>query len=105
MQTLKTIKPGDTFAFYANIEDDAGTPLAGLADTMKCQIRNSIDELIADVGITETQIPGQYLFEVQDTTLWPVGVLYTDIRFANGDRVKLTETLKIKIVKEVTKDG
>ena len=62
MQTLKTIKPGDTFAFYANIEDDAGTPLAGLADTMKCQIRNSIDELIADVGITDTNTRSVFIW-------------------------------------------
>ena len=104
MQVLKTIKPGETFAMYITIEKEDGTPITDMADRLKMQVRTSIDELISDVSISETQTPGQYLLEVNDTKKWPEGVLYTDILIRNEGRVKISETLKIIVTKEVTKD-
>ncbi len=104
MQILKTIKPGETFAMYISIENDDGMPMTGMADRIKMQIRNSLDELISDVNISETETPGQYLFEVDDTSKWPIRELYTDIRIRKEERTQITETLKIRVVKEVTKD-
>ncbi len=103
MQTLTTIKPGETFAIPAQIETDDGTPITGAADKFKCQIRTSLDKLIAEVQITETDVPGQYIFKVENTENWPVGTLLTDILYNDGEKIQISETLKIIVVKEVTK--
>lgn len=103
MQTLTTIKPGETFAIPAQIETDDGTPITGAADKFKCQIRNTLNKLIADVEISETDEPGQYIFKVANTENWPVGTLLTDILYNDGGKIQISETLKIIVVKEVTK--
>lgn len=104
MQTFKTLKRGETFAFYANITDDGGAPVIGLADKLRSQIRTSLDELVAELTVTETQVPGQYLFEAGPTDTWPVGTLYIDIRKYNGGRITSSPTFRIVVEREVTKN-
>lgn len=103
MRTLATIKPGETFIVNAQVETVDGSLVIGAADKFKCQIRDSFDELIADVQITEVA-PGQYLFKVEDTAQWPVKILLTDILYRDEEGARTSETLKIKVIKGVTKD-
>lgn len=104
MQVFRRIKRGETFAFYANITDDAGTPISGMADKLRSQVRNSLDELIAELTVSETQVSGQYLFETGPTDAWPVGDLYIDIRKDNGGRITSSPTFKIIVEREVTRN-
>jgi len=105
MQTFKTLKRGETFAFYANITDDDGMPVTSMADKLRSQIRTSLDGLVAELTVTETQVPGQYLFEAGPTDTWPVGTLYIDIRKYNGGRITSSPTFKIICEREITKNG
>ena len=105
MQTFKILKRGETFAFYANITDDDGTPVTGLADKLRSQIRTSLDKLVVELMITETQVPGQYLFEAGPTDTWPIGTLYIDIRKYNGGRIISSPTFRIICEREITKNG
>ena len=104
MDVFRTIKRGETFAFYANITDDGGAPVIGLADKLRSQIRTSIDELVTELTVTESQVPGQYLFEAGPTDTWPVSTLYIDIRKDNNGRKTSSPTFKIICEKEVTKN-
>lgn len=110
MQTLDTQKRGDFFIQYINLADAGGDPITGIEAQLKCQIRNSINELISEAVIKETATPGQYVVYVEDTTSWPEGDLYFDMEMLvhnddiNKDLPTSTETIKIPVEKDVTYD-
>ena len=91
-----TIKRGDTFIYIATFE---GLMLSEL----RSQIRSKLGVHISDVVISETSLPGTFIFVVADTKEWPVGVLYTDIETSPRGVNKSTETLEINVIRDVTK--
>ena len=101
---LGTVKQGDTFAFYLDLNDDE-TPVTGAAAKLKSQVRaKSNGNLIAELTITEeVSTPGRYLFKSTDTQTWPIGIQEVDIQYEDGDIVTSSETLDIKVVKDVTR--
>lgn len=105
MQTLKSFKRGDTFAFYANLLNSVGEPYGGDAANLSCQVRDSQDALIATLTITATEVVGKYLFQASSTDLWPLGVLYTDIEINEDGIISSSETIAIPIEKDVTRNG
>ena len=104
MQTLTMHKRGDTWEYYAVITDGEGNPMPGIADKLKCQIRSSIDDLIADVDIEETDNLGEYKLSVDGTDDWAVANKYMDIQYTDDDgKIVSSETLEIPIEKDVTR--
>lgn len=99
------LKRGDTLKWYVMLTDSDGAAITGIAENLKCQIRDSIDGLVDDVTITETEIPGQYLFTVSSTEDFPVGLLYSDIELTDEVGTKSSETFSITIEKDVTKNA
>ncbi len=104
MQTLDPHKRGDTWQYFAVITDSEGNPMSGITDKLKCQIRSSIDDLIAEVEIEETDTPGEYKLSVESTDEWAVANKYMDIQYTddNGEVVS-SETILIPVEKDVTR--
>ncbi len=101
---LGTVKQGDTFAFYLDLNDDE-TPVTGAVAKLKSQVRSKANgNLIAELTITEeVSTPGRYLFAFADTQSWPIGIQEVDVQYEDGDITSSSETLDIKVVKDVTR--
>ena len=99
---MLTIKRGDTFAFYANITDEAGAAL--ITDTMylRSQVRDTKNKLIAELVIAPTDIGGRYLFTAAETNTWPVSKLLMDIEINNDGQISSSQTVEISVLKDVT---
>lgn len=78
---LVTLKRGDSFSFTAKFTDASGVVMTGIADSLRCQIRDKVDTLIDELIITETDTPGKYLFKSLGTTQYPIRTLYFDIQY------------------------
>ena len=104
MKTLPNFKRGDTFAFIATIRDQIGDPITGVSANLRSQVRDKMGFKYADLSVSETETPGSYLFQVQDTTSWPADTsIYTDIEYTDGQgTITSSETIEIPVVKDVT---
>lgn len=97
-----TLKRGDTFSFSTNLTDNIGNILTGITSNLKCQIRDSMDRLVSEMTIEETDTPGEYIFKVDDTINFPIQILYFDIEYIDQDITVSSETFEIEVVKDVT---
>lgn len=105
MQSLGTFKRGDTFAFAAAITDTSlGTPLTGKASGLRCEGRHYInDALITELTVSESAVPGTYLFTEEDTSLWEDGWrIYFDIEYTGDGIVSSTETFYVDVEADIT---
>lgn len=101
--TTFSMKQGDTFAFNANIKDANGNPVIDSAGKIKSQIYNNNNILLGEFVITPTEVAGQYLFKILDTSAFPVGgVLFTDIQFTDSGVIVSSDTMTISVKKDVT---
>jgi hypothetical protein len=104
MKQLGEFKRGDTFAFFANIKDGEENPITGAASKLRCQVRDSLDNLKAELTITEEiGTPGKYLFMALDTSNWPITTITMDIQFNDEGIITSSETISAVILKDVTR--
>ena len=103
MTSIGTIKAGDTFGLLATINNEENNLVIGESANLKSQVRTSDDELIAELTVRETD-DGTYLFEFEDTSLWPITILYLDIQYSKDGVVTSSNTLSVKVLKDVTKE-
>lgn len=104
MVTTFKMKQGDTFSYYANVKDANGNPVIDGVLKIKSQIYNDKDIKLADFVITTTEVVGQYLFRVLDTTTFPSNsVVFTDIQYTDGDVIVSSSTMTIQVIKDVTR--
>jgi hypothetical protein len=101
------IKRGDTFAFYANITDELGDPLVTDVANIASQIRDTLYNLVAELTVATTETPGRYLFTAPSTDAWPAesrgwATLYMDIQLNVGGQVSSSDTIEIRVMKDVT---
>lgn len=110
MQSIGTLKRGDTFAFCAQLTDTNGDPLLDAENKLRSQVRTAKDVLLAELTITaytnpitQLLVEGAYVFiSVEDTSDWPTGKVYFDIQYTNNNIVVSTETVFITIVADIT---
>lgn len=95
MIQLPNVKRGDTFLYKIIWE---GALLAEL----KSQIRDSNDQLIADVVITQGVQVDEFVLSVADTNEWTLDVLYTDIQRTVSGNITSSETMEFRVEKDVT---
>ena len=104
MINLGECKIGNTFSFYANIKDPkTNLPLIGKASKLKSQIRDHLDNLMAELTITETDTQGQYLFSTNATDNWDIGICNVDIKYEENGIRSSTDTFQVTIIPSVTK--
>lgn len=96
-------KRGDTFAFSVYLKDENEEPLIIEIDNMKCEVRTLGDDLIDTLIITQTEIPGEYIFLSDDTSKYPIGELFTDIEVVKDGIKSSSDTITLEIVRDVTK--
>jgi hypothetical protein len=107
MKTLGDFKPGDTFGFCAIVTDESGEPVTLDAENIKSQVRDYKDNLKAElVVVKHPEDVGSYLFSAppEVTELWPLGPLFIDIETNSSGIISSSETFKVNIVRQVTKD-
>lgn len=90
------VKRGDTFSYTAKWD-------GAKASELKSQVRTFHDAFVSDVKITATSDENVFLLTVADTSKWPVGDLVTDIERTYNNTVISSETIFIRVVKDVTK--
>lgn len=93
---LPSIKRGDTFYFFIQWDD-------ALVTELKSQVKNSLGQPVADAVIESTDVLGLFKVSVADTTAWPLGSLYTDIRRTSADGIESSENIGVIVEREVTK--
>lgn len=98
-------KRGDTFLYAAALLESKTGPVINIADwTITSMIRDLDGMLIADLTVTITDAAqGEYTVSLDDTADWPVGWAQWDIQYEDdGGVIKSTETVRVKIVQDVT---
>lgn len=98
------LKQGATFDFAGQYLNDDGTPRTLAGVTLTSQVRHK-DKWVATLTITVTDLLiGTYRITAPEGTLsWPVGDLYWDIRESYGGVVRLSETMRIRIERAMTR--
>lgn len=104
MLTLSPIKRGDSFAFYANFLDvDTDEVITGIATSLKCQARDSSDNLAIEFTIQETATAGTYLFTAPSTNALPTSqYIFIDIEYTQAGTVVSSETFAVYVEGDVT---
>lgn len=106
------LKQGDTFSVSFKFADAEGLPVTGATSKFKSQVRNKANgDLYGNLSVREdSDNAGTYILQsgitdgVQDTQLWKEGTGYFDIQYTDGDVVTSTNTVKFKIVGDVTRE-
>jgi hypothetical protein len=100
MQILPPIKRGDTFEFYADIAIPDGS--TGIVS--RSQVRDSQQNLYAELVIATTSVTNRYLLTATSTDAWPIGALYMDIEYTINGKRKSSETYTIPVEEDFTHD-
>jgi hypothetical protein len=100
------LKRGDTLAFLVKRKTPNGAPMSGDAEKLRAQVRDKEGVLMAEFGITETEELGTYLFSIPATTtaIWKPSIYQFDIEYQDGGIVTSSQTMEIKLIKDVTRD-
>ena len=88
------IKRGTTLSFLINIPEMIVTEI-------KCQVRDSSNRLVDTLVLTKKS-DTQYLAQSLDTSKYPLGPVYYDVKIKNGDIIVSSDTQMINIIKEIT---
>lgn len=98
-----TLKHGATLANSFSITDGL-TPISGIANQIKAQVRDSAGALLSTLVIAETATAGEYTMVSPDSTeSWPLAGAYLDFKYTTIDGIIISsETLFIRMVREVT---
>lgn len=101
-------KRGDTFRLDCTVKID-GNPVDITDWAIASELRSGADALLQTLTITKTNAAaGQYRIaaDMDATALWPPGMARMDIEYtypSDGDFRVSSETLDVKILKDVTR--
>ena len=106
-----SIKRGDTLKFEIILEDIDGNALEGAADgesevgsiKIRSQIRDQHLKFIAEFDI-EDKGDGVYVFSTPSTSSFPIGDLLFDIEVDRDGIVTSSDTMVLRIMRDVTFD-
>lgn len=97
------VKRGATFALAGFINLPSGSW------TATCEAKDASGQLIAELDVTLTPPVSPYVtwtvsfMAGADITIdWPLGYLYSDVRFQDGSEVIYTQTFVINVLEEIT---
>ena len=96
------IKRGAALIMQMAFTDDFSVPIDLTNVTLAAQVRDSSDNLVAVLPITITAQTGIATVQVADTTLWPVGLLRTDILLTTAGLPVLSESIPIRVNRQIT---
>lgn len=99
--TTPKIKRGDTFEALCQ---RVGVDIT--ATTIRSQIRAG--SWVQDLLVTKTNAAtGEYTLSAtaSQSELWPIGLAQWDIEYTDAGNVRSTETVKLRIVEDITHDN
>ena len=88
------IKRGNTLSFLINIPEMIVTDI-------RCQVKDINDRLIDTLILTKNS-DTQYLARSADTSAYPIGQVYYDVKIQSGSIWVSSETQMITVIKEIT---
>lgn len=106
---MLSMKRGDSFAFYINVADEGNNPLDLDSTDIRSQIRNGLEELVEELSVEKTDEVGKYKLFAASTEEWPVSDnnlennLFMDIEMTVEGHIRSSETVRIKVEKDVTR--
>ena len=95
---------GDTFIISIELENAQEEPLTLAPENIKSQIRTSNGVLIADLVISQTDTPGQYILQHNETQNWPTADVFMDIQINEGGTISSSPVYVFRITRDVTRD-
>lgn len=98
-------KRGTTFLVTLIVQDNTGVPVDLGRVRVAADLRDSQNALIAPLeAATVPDQPGTYTLSFSgDTSVWPLGLLRTDVQFTSLDgTITQTQTVTIAVVDRVT---
>lgn len=96
------IKVGDALMLDMQFYDDAMQPVDLDTLTIKAQVRDDTNRLIADLDLVKTDTLGLATAQVLDTWEWPVGLLRCDALVTQSGIYEHSQTFTIRVSLEVT---
>ena len=103
---LPPIKRGDTFELSCVYKQD-GVAIDVTALTIRSQVRDPFGSLVEELIITQsdqTTYPGMFSLAAAAPIAWAAGLLSCDIQFSSAGLVQSTQTFKIPVIDDVTKE-
>ena len=102
---LNPHKRGDSFVLTIELTKEDGSVIDLPMQDLKSEIRAKNNRLISEVEILQTYTPGSYILQVLDTSEWPLGEIYMDVKMREENVKTSTDTLIIPVVRDITKFG
>jgi hypothetical protein len=105
VKSLGIIKRGELLIFTAGLVDTAtGNAATGLAGRISCHGKYSADgPVIVTLIVTETEIPGTYMFKSDSPVSWMDGLVLFDIKYdIPGVTPIHTETFSVTVEGAIT---
>lgn len=105
MKTLDKFKRGATFALACTWKEN-GTPAPITGLTITSQLRKQNGDLVDDLRVvadTNDNTKFSLVPTNADTSAWPIGLLFCDIKTLVNGIVRGSETFQIPVIEEVTK--
>lgn len=105
MKTLEKFKRGASFALACTWkENNVPAPITGL--TITSQLRQQNGDLVDDLRFVANTSDNTKFTLVpvnEDTSSWPIGLLFCDIKTTVNGVERSSETIQIPVIEEVTK--
>jgi hypothetical protein len=103
MTATLNIKQGATLQLLIDVQNADKTPLDLSTVTVSAAVNDQHGQPVDTLTLTPTSTAGQ-LWVAQDTAAWPLGQLYSDVKFvskATGSVLK-SDTFYIQVLSAVT---
>jgi len=97
-----SIKQGESLLLTLTFLNDDGSAVDLTSVGLASQVRTPAGDLVATLPVVPSIVLNVATVEVDDTSLWPLGMLRSDISVTIGARVALSETFGIRVNRAVT---
>jgi hypothetical protein len=101
LPALPGIKKGQSFRAYVDYAID-GTPDDFPANQLRAQVRTVDGTLRAELSISATATTGRFLVECLDTSDWPIGNVFMDVKRTVLGETTVTQTVVIPVERPIT---
>jgi len=100
-------KRGDSFKFtmiLTEIVDGVEQPLITDVENIRCQVRTVAGTIVEELTVVAGVEDGEYEFSSANTSNYPTEILEMDIEVTRDGEIGSTQTFKIDVEKDITRD-
>lgn len=97
------IKQGEALLLqFTFVHEDGVTPVDLTNVALSSQVRDATGDLVATLAVTKTLQTGVATVTQADTSLWPLGMLRSDVKAISAGLSVLSDTFSIRVERAVT---